>query len=76
MANKPAIKNVQRSVRVDRELDAKILKKFRTGEDMSVKDAYIFALMFAAKGVELTAEDNERIAREKRAAAAKRKGTR
>lgn len=74
MANKPSTKNVQRALRVERELDAKVLRRFRTDEAMSIKDAYIFALMFATKGVELTAEDNEKIARDKRAAAAKLKG--
>lgn len=29
MANQPSIDNVQRGLRVKRELDAKILKKFR-----------------------------------------------
>ena len=74
MANQPDPKNVQRALRVERELDAKVLKKFRTDDSMSVKDAYIFALMFATKNVELSAEDHERIAQDKRAAAAKLKG--
>ena len=75
MANQPSIKNVQRALRVDRELDAKVLKRFKTDDDMSVKDAYIFALMFATKNVVLTAEDHEKIAAEKRAASMKLKGT-
>lgn len=74
MANQPSINNVQRALRVDRELDAKILRKFRVDDSLTVKDAYILALMFAAKDVTLTAEDNERIADEKRAASCKKKG--
>ena len=68
MANQPDIKNVQRGLRVERELDAKVLKKFRLDESMTVKDAYILALQFATKDIELTAEDNEKIAADKRAA--------
>jgi predicted nucleic acid-binding protein len=75
MANQPDPKNVQRAMRVERELDAKVLKRFRTDESMSVKDAYIFALMFATKNVVLSAEDHERIAQDKRDAAAKLKGS-
>lgn len=76
MANSPSIENVQRGIRVDRELDAKIVKKFRVDESMSVKDAYILALQFAARGIVLTAEDNERIADDKRKAKANKKGSR
>ena len=68
MANRPSPKNVQRAIRVDRELDAKVLKRFRVDEDMTVKDAYILALQFATRKVELSPEDLERIAAEKRAA--------
>ena len=68
MANQPDKKNIQRGLRVDRELDAKVLKKFRTDDRMTVKDAYINALLFATMKVVLTVEDHERIAAEIRAA--------
>ncbi len=68
MANQPSIDNVQRGLRVQRELDAKILKKFRVDDSMTIKDAYILALMYAARGIELYAADNEKIAKYKRAA--------
>lgn len=68
MANRPSPENVQRAIRVDRELDAKVLKRFRVDEDMTVKDAYILALQFATRKVELTPEEHERIAADKRAA--------
>lgn len=72
MANQPKIDNVQRGLRIDRELDAKVLKKFRTDEDMTVKDAYIVALIYATRKVELTPEDLEKIAADKRAASMKK----
>lgn len=72
MANRPSPENVQRAIRVDRELDAKVLKRFKVDEDMTVKDAYILALQFATRKVELDPEDLEKIAADKRAA---RKGT-
>ena len=68
MANRPSPENVQRAIRVDRGLDAKVLKRFRVDEDMTVKDAYILALQFATRKVELTPEEHERIAADKRAA--------
>ena len=68
MANQPDINNVQRGQRIDRELDAKVLKKFRLDPKMTVKDAYILALAFATSDVELTPEELEKIAEEKRAA--------
>lgn len=77
MPNQPSAKNVQRGLRVRRVLDAKVLKKFRVDEQMSVKDAYILALDFATEDVVLSASDHERIAREIRAAeqnAKKRRG--
>lgn len=60
MANQPDIKKVQRAIRVPRELDAKVQKRFRM-EQMSVKDAYILALTFATKDVTLTRADYKRI---------------
>ena len=57
MANQPKAENVQRALRVQRELDAKVLKRFRTDDSMTVKDAYILALMYATRKVELTAEE-------------------
>lgn len=60
MANQPDIKKVQRAIRVPRELDAKVQKRFRM-EQMSVKDAYILALTFATKDVTLTHADYKRI---------------
>lgn len=74
MANQPSIDNVQRGLRVQRELDAKILKKFRVDNSMTIKDAYILALMFAARGIELDATDNEKIAKDKRNAKNAKKG--
>ena len=68
MSNMPDVNNVQRSVRVQRELDAKVLKRFRTDPAMSVKDAYILALQFATRKVELSAEDHRKIAEEIEAA--------
>ena len=59
---------MQRAIRVDRELDAKVLKRFKVDEEMTVKDAYILALQFATRKVELTAEEHEKIAEAKRAA--------
>ena len=74
MANQPDAKNVQRAIRVQRELDAKVLKRFRADEDMPVKDAYILALQFATRKVELTAEEYRKIADETEKAKAKNKG--
>lgn len=62
MANQPKAENVQRALRVQRELDAKVLKRFRADDSMTVKDAYIFALMYATRKVELTAEEYRKIA--------------
>ena len=73
MANQPSPHKVQRALRVQRELDAKVLKRFRDDENMTVKDAYIFALMFATRNVELTAEEYERIAEDTRRAKAERR---
>ena len=64
MSNMPDTKNIQRSIRVQRVLDAKILKKFRVDADMAVKDAYILALQYATRKVELTAEEHRKIAQE------------
>jgi len=68
MANRPSPENVQRAIRVERTLDAKVLKRFKLDDDMTVKDAYILALQFATRNVELTPEEHERIAADKRAA--------
>lgn len=68
MANQPDINKVQRGQRVNRELDAKVLKKFRIDSKMTIKEAYILALTFATRNVNLSPEDHERIAEEKRAA--------
>lgn len=73
MPNQPDIDNVQRSVRVQRTLDKKVLKQFRTDPSMTVKDAYILALMFATRKTELTADEYRQIADEKEQA---RKGAR
>lgn len=74
MANQPNPGNVQRALRVQRELDAKILKKFRADDDMTVKDAYILALEFSTRKVELTADEYRKIAEETAKAAKKAKG--
>lgn len=73
MSNQPKAENVQRALRVQRELDAKVLKRFRADKTMTVKDAYIFALMFATRNVELTAEEYRKIAEETEAAKRKAK---
>lgn len=72
MANSPSIENVQRGLRVQRELDAKVVKGFRLDRKMSIKDSYILALQFATRNITLDAEDNERIAADKRKAASKK----
>ena len=75
MSNQPKPDNVQRSLRVQRELDAKVLKKFRTDDSMTVKDAFILALMYATRNVKLTAEEYRKIADDTQAAKRKaRKG--
>jgi len=75
MSNQPKPDNVQRSLRVQRELDAKVLKKFRADDSMTVKDAYILALMYATRKVKLTAEEYRKIADDTQAAKRKaRKG--
>lgn len=68
MSNQPKAENVQRALRVQRELDAKVLKRFRADESMTVKDAYIFALMYATRNVELTADEYRKIAEDTEAA--------
>lgn len=68
MANQPKAENVQRALRVQRELDAKVLKRFRADDNMTVKDAYIFALMYATRKVELTADEYRKIAADTEAA--------
>ena len=64
MPNQPSAKNVQRGLRVQRPLDAKVIKKFRTDENMTIKDAYILALMYATRNIELTSDEYQRIAEE------------
>ena len=64
MANMPNANNVQRALRVRRELDAKVLKRFRADEKMTIKDAYILALIYATRNVELTADEYRKIADE------------
>ena len=71
MANQPKAENVQRALRVQRELDAKVLKRFRADEKMTVKDAYIFALMFATRKVKLTPDEYRKIAADTEAAKAR-----
>lgn len=68
MSNMPDVNNIQRAIRVNREIDAKVLRKFRLDEHMTVKDAYILALQYATRDIELTAEDYEKIAEAKRQA--------
>ena len=76
MANQPKAENVQRALRVQRELDAKVLKRFRADEKMTVKDAYIFALMFATRNVELSADEYRKIAEDTEKARKGRKAVR
>lgn len=68
MSNQPKASNVQRALRVQRELDAKVLKRFRADKSMTVKDAYVFALMYATRNVKLTAEEYRKIADDTEAA--------
>lgn len=49
-----------RGLRVPRDLDAKVLKRFRMKGD-TVKDAYIRALELAAFGMKLSPADLRRI---------------
>ena len=74
MANQPDPSKIQRALRVQRELDAKVLKRFRADESMSVKDAYILALQFSTHNVELSAEEYRKIADAVEAAKLKMKG--
>lgn len=76
MANQPKAENLQRALRVQRKLDAKVLKKFRADEKMAVKDAYIFALTFATRKVELTADEYRKIAEDTEKARKSRKAVR
>ena len=76
MANQPNPSNVQRALRVQRELDAKILKKFRADDAMTVKDAYILALQYSTRKVELTPEEYRKIADETAKARQHLKGVR
>jgi len=71
--NSPNINNVQRSIRTSRKLDAKVLKGFRANAKMTVKDAYILALTYATRDIELTLEDEERIIEDMRREEAKRR---
>lgn len=68
--NQPDAKNVQRSIRVPRKLDAKVLKAFRGSPSMKVKDVYILALTYATRDVELTLEEEEQVVADIRAARA------
>jgi len=72
MANQPDVNNVQRAIRVPRELDAKVMKRFHCG-NATVKDSYIIALEFATHGVELEPKDYIRIAKEIKAAKERRR---
>lgn len=73
MSNSPSPTNVQRALRVQRELDAKVTKRFRQDESMTVKDAYVLALQYATRDVQLTAAEYRKIALEVERAR-KRKG--
>lgn len=68
MSDQPNVNNIQRGLRCNRELDARVLKRFRVAEGMTVKDAYILALQFATRDVELDESDYERIRNDIRAA--------
>ena len=72
MPNKPKAENVQRGLRVHRELDAKVQKRFRADGD-TIKDAYIRALRSATAHVTLTAEEKQSILRETEAVKRNRK---
>ena len=74
MSNMPSVKNIQRALRVQRDLDAKVSKRFRQDESMTVKDAYILALQYATRDVQLTPDEYRKIA-EDIERAKKRKGT-
>lgn len=62
MSNMPSVKNIQRALRVQRDLDAKVSKRFRQDESMTVKDAYILALQYATRDVQLTPDEYRKIA--------------
>lgn len=62
MSNMPSVKNIQRALRVQRDLDAKVSKRFRQDESMTVKDAYILALQYATRDVQLTPDGYRKIA--------------
>ena len=62
MSNMPDVRNIQRALRVQRDLDAKVAKRFRQDESMTVKDAYILALQYATRGVQLTPDEYRKIA--------------
>lgn len=64
MSNSPSPTNVQRALRVQRELDAKVTKRFRQDESMTVKDAYVLALQYATRDVQLTAAERHQVARD------------
>ena len=73
MANQPDPNKIQRAIRVPRELDVQILKKYRIDSSHTVKDAYILALMDATRNVILTAKDHKQIAKAIKEAKCKRK---
>lgn len=75
MSNMPSVKNIQRALRVQRDLDAKISKRFRQDESMTIKDAYILALQYATRDVQLAPDEYRKIA-EDIEKARKRKGGR
>lgn len=68
MANQPDPSNILRGIRVPRDLDAKVLKRYRMKGD-TVKDAYIRAVERATHGTVLTAEERRRVDEDTREAA-------
>ena len=55
MSNQPDINNIQRSIRVPRDLDAKIKKRFRIDESMSLRRGMLnFLLKITSKSLKIS----------------------
>lgn len=74
MANSPKVTKRQKGLRIDLELDAKILYGFSRPGDRNDTPAYIRALEEATRKIVLPAEAYEAIADKKRRNEAKRRG--
>ena len=72
MADMPNVRKVQRGLRVDLELDRKVLRKYAQKSDTDVKTAYIRALEDSTRDVRLTVSDYKAIAEQAEANRIKR----